>query len=455
MKGLYQLLYNIDRIFRKSGLSYWITRKTLIGAVEVGGIIKGDSDVDIVVLEKDIPLLEKLSSELLSTCGYKLSKVGENYKISLTRKTNLPAKTFSDPFVDIKIGKENSEGKITFGHGETDFYTKDDVFPLKKYPMQSFLVYGPKIADNYIKRTYKRKTKISLDKDFKVSRKVCVDTLSTEEKMGNSPLNKFCSRVFVISLPDQIYRLERLEKQTEKLGITFTVFEAIDGRGKTDLEKSRKRGAFQREYKVKIPNWMELPPASLTLGTYLILKEMIRKKWKYITILEDDALFTEGFNEKLEAGIRDLPKDWDLFYLGCGGRCGNRGVSFKPTEENKYLTTINKFDPNAIFYVSQEEDIRSPCTEKSCPTVSNTLSKPQKPGGTYGYIISQKGARKLYKIIGGRIEDHIDQYLNRAVQDGKLKAVAFDPPVVLHTGGADRPDSTIEWDWGEDEYEKD
>jgi len=33
-------------------------------------------------------------------------------------------------------------------------------------------------------------------------------------------------------------------------------------------------------------------------------------------ILEDDALFLEGYKEVVEQAMKDIPKDWDLLYLG-------------------------------------------------------------------------------------------------------------------------------------------
>ena len=117
------------------------------------------------------------------------------------------------------------------------------------------------------------------------------------------------------------------------------------------------------------------------------------------------------------------------------------------TKENKYKTSINKFVDEAKWYVKNKDDIRTPCKEKVCRQLSKNISIAPKAGGTFGYGISLKGARKLLKIINNKIDDHIDGILPDNVQNKKLKSISFDPPIINHYGGADRADTNIEWDW--------
>ena len=49
--------------------------------------------------------------------------------------------------------------------------------------------------------------------------------------------------------------------------------------------------------------------------------------------------------------------------------------------------------------------------------------------------------------MNNKIDDHIDGILPNLIEDGVLYSVSFDPPIINHYGGADRPDSTIDWDW--------
>jgi hypothetical protein len=62
------------------------------------------------------------------------------------------------------------------------------------------------------------------------------------------------------------------------------------------------------------------------------------------------------------------------------------------------------------------------------------------------YSFSRKGAIKFLNHVN-IINDHIDQIIIKLVKKGLLKAVAFDPPIAYHMGGAARIDSSIKWEW--------
>lgn len=442
------MLYDMDRLLRQHGVMYWITRSTLYGAIKVGGLLKDDRDIDICIPEDDV---EKLLSINLEKCGYKLSKTGENYKISSVKRKDLPVHNYSCcPYVDIHIMHEEN-GKFFPYHEDTDYFEYSDVFPLKRIPMQSFLVFSPQKAYEYLERTFKYSKPLNekLNRDFKVSRRVCLDNMVPFRK-GTSPLNKFFDRIFVINLHDQRHRLDRFREYFQKYDMSYSVFDAIDGRCKTKEECKRKRLALEREYHVRIPKKMDLPPASLTLGTYLILKESIKRGWNRIAIFEDDAVPDKNFNHKFSVGISELrksKKDWDLLYLGCTQFCGTVGISDKKSAKTPNLTTIHKFNKDVNFYVKHPWDIRTPCPKDECTKITTHLSDAPYPGGTFGYGVSRKGMKKILKIMNGRIYDHIDGIYRDECIDGNLDAIAFDPPIIYHHDGAERADSNIDWDW--------
>lgn len=448
----YQILYDVDRILRQHGVLYWLTRSTLLGAIEIGGLFKGDRDIDICVEKKYAEILRAINWE---KCDYHLLKTGKNYKVSSLKMKKVPAHDYSCcPYIDIHIMKD-VDGKFLPYNNDTDFFLHGEVFPLKRIPMQSFLVFAPKDPKIYLDRTFgKRKKMLPLDKNFKIVRRVCLNMLSSG-KMGSSPMNIFFDKIFIINLHDQTERLKGITERLREKNVHFIRFDAVDGRCKSDVECSRKRLALEREYKVRIPKHMDLPPASLTLGTFLILKEAIRNKWKRVCIMEDDATLVDNFMERFEKGVKELEKvapDWDLLFLGCTQMCGSRGISREKTERNKHLTSIHKFVDKADFYVEHPDDVRVPCPAEKCVQLSENLSKAYLPGGNFGYALSQKGIKKLYKIIGGNIDDHIDGIIEDAITSKKMKAVSFDPPIVNHFGGADRPDTNLEWSWNV-EYE--
>jgi GR25 family glycosyltransferase involved in LPS biosynthesis len=101
-------------------------------------------------------------------------------------------------------------------------------------------------------------------------------------------INDYFDKVVVINLDKRTDRLEKITEQLNDLGITFERFSAIDGTGKNPM-------LANRDSHVEV--W----------------KQNLGKK---VLILEDDAYFVEGFQERFDEVIESLPEDWDIFYLG-------------------------------------------------------------------------------------------------------------------------------------------
>jgi GR25 family glycosyltransferase involved in LPS biosynthesis len=101
-------------------------------------------------------------------------------------------------------------------------------------------------------------------------------------------INDYFDKVVVINLDKRVDRLEKITEQLNDLGITFERFSAIDGTGKNPM-------LANRDSHVEV--W----------------KQNLGKK---VLILEDDAYFVEGFQERFDEVIESLPEDWDVFYLG-------------------------------------------------------------------------------------------------------------------------------------------
>lgn len=101
-------------------------------------------------------------------------------------------------------------------------------------------------------------------------------------------INDYFDKVVVINLDKRVDRLEKITEQLNDLGITFERFSAIDGTGKNPILAGK-------DSHVEV--W----------------KQNLGKK---VLILEDDAYFVEGFQERFDEIIQTLPEDWDVFYLG-------------------------------------------------------------------------------------------------------------------------------------------
>ena len=107
-------------------------------------------------------------------------------------------------------------------------------------------------------------------------------------------VNDFFDKVVVINLDRRQDRMERLGAQLDELGIEYNRFSAHDAQ--------------------------ELGIKPYVAGTWSHTTVWSRYHQIYgdikLLVLEDDALFCEGFNEKFAEAIETLPDNWDIFYLG-------------------------------------------------------------------------------------------------------------------------------------------
>ena len=274
-------------------------------------------------------------------------------------------------------------------------------------------------------------------------------TKSSRSDKAKSVLNQFFDKIFIINLEDSKTRLEKVSKEYNKRDIKFDVYKAIDGRCKTLSQCKDKQKTFGQTYGVQygttIKNPKErLPASSLTLCHRLIYIEMLKQGWDQVLISEDDVWITKSIEKRFKKAIEELPPDWDMLYLGCGGEAGLKGISKKKTDKNKYLSSLTEHYGEK-WYVDVKEDLRVP--SKDSKIYSSELSVPENPGGGWNFAVSKQGALKLLKIIGNKVGEHCDAIYRESFMDGKLNVYVLDPPVVYHEGGAFRPDSTIPWKW--------
>ena len=103
-------------------------------------------------------------------------------------------------------------------------------------------------------------------------------------------INDYFDKVVVINLDRRTDRMEKLDSQLKDLEIEYERFSAIDAK--------------------------EIGISPIIAGTQSHVAVMKKYAEQKILILEDDALFVDGFQEKFDTVMKTLPTDWDVFYLG-------------------------------------------------------------------------------------------------------------------------------------------
>ena len=103
-------------------------------------------------------------------------------------------------------------------------------------------------------------------------------------------VNEYFDRVVVINLDRRTDRMKKLGAQLDELGIQYERFSAVDGKAESIS-----------------------PIEAGKLSHLKVIQELNNEK---VLILEDDAYFVDGFQERFDAEMETLPDDWDVFYLG-------------------------------------------------------------------------------------------------------------------------------------------
>lgn len=168
-------------------------------------------------------------------------------------------------------------------------------------------------------------------------------------------------KAYVINLDRDIKKWDTFKQNWENEKLDFEKISATDGQ---KLLQSPKH---------KLTNLCQLFCTPKMAGCFASHKQcwqnVIDHNLPYAVILEDDAIPTSNFSQ-LGSFLSKVPSDWDLFYIG-------------------YLNYSGSIKGNSLFL----NEIMGKVPEK----ISDHVFKPGVVGSAHGYLVSQKGAKKLQK----------------------------------------------------------
>ena len=137
-------------------------------------------------------------------------------------------------------------------------------------------------------------------------------------------------------------------------------------------------------------------------------KLFLESNAEYGIIFEDDVVFEDNFKEKLDLGIKNTPKDFDILYLGCIG-CQNN-LNFN-TLQFAHLGILNL---KANFK-------------------NHFVNKPFVALATHAYVVSRNGAKKLLSYIDHNIYTHIDIHIQELVSNKLINIYSFNNRIAYQT----------------------
>jgi len=167
---------------------------------------------------------------------------------------------------------------------------------------------------------------------------------------------------YVISLKNYNQILPLLNK-IKNYGLNPVYIEGVNGKKLTYNQIKENTTSFYAKFGPK-------SAIGISLAHIKAWKQFLSTTDEMCIIFEDDVVFEPNFSKKLKVIFDNLPKDFDLSFLGC--------VS---------------------------------CQSKNNKKINKYFNKPTFATGLHAYIISRKGAEILLYYIDKKINNHIDQII--------------------------------------------
>ena len=162
------------------------------------------------------------------------------------------------------------------------------------------------------------------------------------------------SSVYVINLDRAKRRWDRLVPQLEITGLSYTRFNAIDGR------------LLEKRDSVHPACWSMCTPGAMGVAlSHIAVWKLCAEQGGSTLILEDDANLCPGFREKLDDAVARAPEDTDILLVGYQRAIWHPTFSVYPTSKVKTRDSPEGLVNITAFY------------------------------GMHAYVITRKGAAKL------------------------------------------------------------
>ena len=154
--------------------------------------------------------------------------------------------------------------------------------------------------------------------------------------------------IWVINLPKDTDRRERMDRQLKELGLNYTLFEAINGKEMAEeLAPRVNKPAYRRNMGTAI-----LPGKMGVYASHLsVWERFLGGACKAALIFEDDVIFHDNFLEALDCALEHA-SDWDLIRFNCiRAKLPVTQKHIGPFKMNAY---IGPFTGNAAYLIKRE-----------------------------------------------------------------------------------------------------
>ncbi len=201
---------------------------------------------------------------------------------------------------------------------------------------------------------------------------------------------------YIINLDRSKDRYAKVTSQLNDEGISYTRFAAIDGYNMNLA--TRMEGTTEQCMKTCSNGIVGCGMSHLKLWEHIMDSSSPENHY---LIMEDDVILNKDFKKRLNVYLSEVPLDFDIVYIGCLVGC----------------------DPDGKMTVSQKAHKWATNHGKTGRRLSEHVFIPSLALGTHCYIVSKKGARKLFHLSKGKVDTHIDHQIQRYAEDLEIFAI--------------------------------
>ncbi|MEO7923531.1 MAG: glycosyltransferase family 25 protein [Chitinophagaceae bacterium] len=200
----------------------------------------------------------------------------------------------------------------------------------------------------------------------------------------NDLLKQYFDKVLVLTVPRF---KERQEKVKQRLaGIDFEFFYGVD---KNDLDETAIAASYHYDKRNTLAIRQYFPPLNTgeiacSLSHRNIYQAMMDQNWKRVLVFEDDVVPDEQNLPLLFDALKELPANWELFYLGY---LKNEKVNAGRKIQQAWYRIMSVFGLTNIPWAMIKNRLPK--------NFSSSLMKAGFHDCTHAYAVSLEGAKKL------------------------------------------------------------
>lgn len=198
--------------------------------------------------------------------------------------------------------------------------------------------------------------------------------------MTSSVINNIFDAVYVINLDRAVDRLKDIDGKLKKIGIRYTRISAVEGR-KLSVDE------IKAESSSSCANFCIYGAIGCALSHKKIWKDVVKRNYQKVLILEDDANFADNFDQRFLSSWKAVPNDWELVHLGAviggGDRYNYTWFDWLNTVPLMLSDTLSGVSMNRGQAVDPEGKVLIPDIN----------------AGSHAYAVTLSGCKKLLKCI--------------------------------------------------------